>query len=628
MSAARGLAVSLSAAGAGLVLLDLLRAERGEALRPWQYALALLTLALVAGFLRARGVPWPQARPYLGLGLLLLPALVDHAREIRSDGVHYYAFLRSALFDRDLDFANDYPLLGSDYGGPNPLPVGAPLLWSPLASLVHLAREGGRLFGLPVPLGAEPVYAAAVCLASFAYGAAGLFLLLFLLRRTRLAAAAFWATVVAWVGSPLRFYLSVLPSFAHACEFFAAVLVLWTFLDLRARRDPGSAFRAGLAGGLVFLVRSQDGLLFMAPGLLLASRAVRPGGRREALSGLVRLAAGFALAALPQLAVWQAQFGVPFLVPHRLLHGEDFFHAAEPALAGTLISPKGGLFTSYPALLVALVGLVVLAAWPRPRLEAGRREAFDAGYLAFILPVLLLAWWLNASVFDWYQVRRYTGLVPLLAPGLIAVLAPLARAGTLFPALVALLAWRYDDALDARRSNPGDPVPVRLALSTLADRAVAEVYGLVEPVAPRAAVALLASYTGEPVLDEEVTYLDLSREVALLELPRKAVFLAEAAIEDGRPARWVNERYTRLAVPLAWRGPLLVRVEARALETREPQRVALEWNGVACGERPMEPAWREYTFEVPPAAVRLGTNSLVLRFARALTLNRAGPAVP
>jgi hypothetical protein len=63
----------------------------------------------------------------------------------------------------------------------------------------------------------------------------------------------------------------------------------------------------------------------------------------------------------------------------------------------------------------------------------------------------------------------------------------------------------------------------------------------------------------------------------------------------------------------------------------------------------MEPAWREYTFEVPPAAVRLGTNSLVLRFARApiyfrmrgegprevrpaalrvLTLNRAGPAVP
>jgi hypothetical protein len=100
---------------------------------------------------------------------------------------------------------------------------------------------------------------------------------------------------------------------------------------------------------------------------------------------------------------------------------------------------------------------------------------------------------------------------------------------------------------------------------------------------------------------------------------------------------------------LAWRGPILVRVEARALETLEPQTITLEWNGVPCGERPMEPAWREYAFEVPADAVRRGTNALVLRFARApiyfrvrgvgpreirpaalswLTLNRAGPGIP
>jgi hypothetical protein len=120
-------------------------------------------------------------------------------------------------------------------------------------------------------------------------------------------------------------------------------------------------------------------------------------------------------------------------------------------------------------------------------------------------------------------------------------------------------------------------------------------------------------------------------------------------VEDGRAARWVTGRYARLAVPLSWRGPLLVRVEARALETLEPQTMALEWNGLACGERPMEPSWREYSFEVPARAVRYGTNALVLRFGRAplyfrvrgvgprevrpaalswLTLNRAGLAEP
>ena len=94
------------------------------AVRPWQYLAGALGLALLAWF---RAAPsGPRRTDWLALGLLalLLPTIVDHPAEIRSDGIHYYAFLRSALFDRDLDFSNDYPLLGSDYRGPNVLPVG------------------------------------------------------------------------------------------------------------------------------------------------------------------------------------------------------------------------------------------------------------------------------------------------------------------------------------------------------------------------------------------------------------------------------------------------------------------------------------------------------------------------
>ena len=386
------------------------------------------------------------------------------------------------------------------------------------------------------------------------------------------------------------------------------------------------------------------------PGFLLAWGLLRRGDRREAGLRLVRLGAGFALAALPQLIVWQVQYGVPFVVPHARLHGAGFFRSA-PELWGTLFSPRGGVFVAYPALLVAFVGVLLLV--PRPVRGEGAPEGggalFDARYVAGLLPVLLLAWWVNASIFDWYQVRRYTGLVPFLAPGLLLLLGSLARAGTPWLALLAFLAWRYDDAVDARRNNPGDPVPVRLALRTLDDRLAAEAYGLLEPVAPRTAVRLLASYTGEALLEGDVSYLDLASAPALLELPRRAVFVGGPELEDGRVARWVTGRYARLTVPLDWRGPLLVRVEARALETLEPQRMALEWNGALCGERPMEPAWREYSFEVPASAVRHGTNMLVLRFARGplyfrvrgsgprevrpaalswLTLNRAGPGVP
>ena len=615
--------------------------------------MALAGLGVAFLVLRSRGLPARDARAFLALGLLLVPAAVDHARAIQSDGIHYYAFLRSALFDRDLDFANDYALLGSDYKSPNVLPVGAPLLWAPFVSLVHLAREAGRGFGLGPPLGNEPVYAAAVCLASFAYGACGLFLLLRILRRFAAPRVAFWVTVLVWVGSPLRFYMSVLPSLAHACEFFAAVLVLGAWLELRQRPEAGPALRAGLACGLLFLVRSQDGLLLLLPGLLLGTRLLRPPGLRAVGRSLAALALGFALGALPQILVWQAQFGVPFLVPHKKLHGAAFFHAAQPELWGALFSPRGGLFVTYPALLVALLGVLALATGRRSSAEGPDREAppsapvpgFDALYLLCLLPVLLAAWWLNASIFDWYQVRRYTGLVPFLAPGLALVLSPLGRAGSLPLALVAFLAWRYDDAVDARRNNPGDPVPVRMAVVTVADRLVADGYALAEPWAPRPAVRLLGAYTGEPVLEGNVTYVDLSSDAALLRLPRPARYLSDREVEDGRPARWVSERYARLFVPLAWRGPLVVRLEARALETREPQALTLEWNGAAVGSVATEPAWREYSWSVPAEAVRLGTNELVLRFERAplyfrvrgegpheirpaalrwLTLNRAG----
>ena len=96
-----------------------------------------------------------------------------------------------------------------------------------------------RLFGAGPPAGVEPVYQAAACLTTLLCGAAGLFLLFDTLKRWFSPAAAFWATVICWVGSPLRFYLAVLPSLAHGAEFFAAVLVLRAYLALR--RSPGLA---------------------------------------------------------------------------------------------------------------------------------------------------------------------------------------------------------------------------------------------------------------------------------------------------------------------------------------------------------------------------------------------------
>ena len=555
--------------------------------------------------LRARGWRWREALPFLALAAFLVPTYVDHSRNMESDGIHYYSYLRSLLLDGDLDLRNDYELLGwANPGHRNVLPVGAPILWSPLVLLVHAGREAGRLVGAPPPNGVEPVYQGAACLATLAYGAAGLFLLCGALRRWAFAAAAFWATVLCWIGSPLRFYLSVLPGLAHGTEFFAAVLVLRAYLALRDRPDATRAAWAGAACGLLFLVRSQDGILLSLPALELVLRAARGPDRLGPLRALLVMIGTFALTALPQILVWQAMFGVPLLVPHKVLHGGDFMHLARPELLGTLFSPRGGLFVNYPAMLAAVVGLGLLAFR-------------DGRYVALILPALLAGWYVNSTIFDWYHVRRFTGLVPFLAPGLAHLLTPVTRTGVALPALLAVMVLRYDLAVDSLRALPGEPVSARAAVAEAGRSLAAEWYHILEPRAPRAAVRILESYTRQPLLEDGVTRIDLGGDPAVLRLPLRARNFSEPEVEDGVRSRWVRDRDARLFLPLSHPFAIAVTIRARALETVEPQFMEVDWNGTLVGRQPMTAAWADYAFTVPAQVVRAGTNELVLRFDRA-----------
>jgi hypothetical protein len=555
----------------------------------------------------------------VALAAFLLPTYVDHSRDLESDGIHYYAYLRSLLFDHDLDLRNDYLLLGYDRPEHlNVLPVGAPLLWAAVVVPVHLAREAGRLGGLGAPSGVEPIYQAAACLATLGYGAAALFLLMRTLRRWTLPSAAFWATVICWIGSPLRFYLSVLPGLAHGAEFFAAVLVLRAYLALRERPDARRAAWAGAACGLLFLTRSQDGLLLALPAGELLLR-LRPAGERRAASGaLLAFAGAFVLGALPQLAVWQAMFGVPVLIPHKRLHGAEFMHLDQPQLAGTLFSERGGLFSTHPAMLLAVIGLVPLA----------RR---DRRYVLLVLPPLLVGWYVNATVFDWYHVRRFTGAVPFLAPGLAVALAPVARLGVGAMALIAFAFLRYDFAVDTLRPLPGAPVPVRAAVRETADSLLRDGYRLLEPPAPRAAVALLGGLSGQPDLGEGTSVIDLGGDPAVLRLPAKARNFSDVAVEDGVRCRWIRDQDARLFLPLGRVSSLGLVVRARALETVEPQALELVWNDHPLGKQSMTTSWADYRVEVPAEAVRVGTNVLVLRFDRAPIYHRVrgtGPREP
>ena len=143
------------------------------------------------GAARRRTRPW---RAFLddtadihGLALVLLYALGVLLRDthgITTDGVTYFAQLRSLVFDRDLDVAREFTVLGQPPRPNHVVPIGPTLLWAPLYLLVTLGDGLGRLAGLwrapadAATLGLTTPYMRAALLSSFAVGGAGLVALL------------------------------------------------------------------------------------------------------------------------------------------------------------------------------------------------------------------------------------------------------------------------------------------------------------------------------------------------------------------------------------------------------------------------------------------------------------------
>jgi hypothetical protein len=391
-------------------------------------------------------------RLLLLLFLLALPLVTPKLRG--ADEIEGFAYLRSLVFDGDLEFGNEYEhfhaldpaglagfrstfleLREPDTGRHiNFAPIGSAVLWSPFYLLAHAGVTLARGLGSTLPAdGFSAPYVAAACYASALYGLAGLLLIHALLLRQGFGEpAASWTVAALWLGTPLLYYTTLAPGFSHACSVFAVALMLWLALREGGTPAPARAALVGAAGGLAGLVREQDLLFLAVPfGLVLASGLRARDGLRTA-ARLAALTGAAAVAFVPQLLAYRAvngTFGPSRLVARKMSWSSP--HALE-----VLFDPGHGLFAWSPLALVAVASLAV-AGWRRRSL---------------LLGLLLLAWllqvWVNGAVESWTQAgafgsRRFLSATAVLAFGLAALLAaalPRVR-GAALAAVLAGFAW-------------------------------------------------------------------------------------------------------------------------------------------------------------------------------------------
>jgi hypothetical protein len=359
---------------------------------------------------------------------------------VRGDGVGYYAYLRSALIDHNLQFENDYlaanesfviarvdaqghllPSMFTKTGHvENHFSVGPAILWAPVMITVHGAVLLARHLGAHVMAdGYSRSYLIAMAFTTAVYGFLALFLAFRIARKYFDDPWPFLATVGIWMASSLPIYMYFNPSWSHALSAFTVALFLWYWDRTRLQRTAGQWAILGLAAGLMGNVYYPNAILLIFPTIeVVHLMRQKPRDSDRPAIPIHKLAQSYGVF----LVVFFASL-LPTFVTREIIYGGPFetgypaistWNWASPVLLKVLFSPDHGMFSWTPILIFAVVGLALL--FKRDRLLGGGAILTFLAYYYFI-----------ASYPDWDGIssfgnRFFVSLTPIFIIGLAALL--------------------------------------------------------------------------------------------------------------------------------------------------------------------------------------------------------------
>jgi hypothetical protein len=342
-------------------------------------------------------------------------------RVLFGDATHHFVQLHSIVFDRDLHFQNEYARIYESNGGEpqldwiytdltetghvrNYMPVGPAIFWAPLYLLVlgvqwlmamatHGVPPDGFGRAAQIVPGVTGIIAATAA-AWLAWRVA---------CRFADRGAALAATIAVWLGSHAIYYSMVSPSYSHAVSMFTgALFVAYWFLDQSATPIRRAAVLGALAGAAT-LVRWQDVVFLLVP---IFELALGRSPWTTRVAGILAAGLAWVVVFSPQMIVWHVLYGQAFAIPQ----GPSFMQWTTPHPIDVLFSTNHGLLTWAPLLILSLAGLWTLA---------GRERRLSVS----LAVVLLVSWYVNAAVADWWAgeafgARRFLSCFPLFVVGL------------------------------------------------------------------------------------------------------------------------------------------------------------------------------------------------------------------
>lgn len=362
---------------------------------------------------------------------------------VRGDGVGYYAYARSLLIDHRLDFAPDWLRANASFTEgrvddqghivpteytvtghiDNHFSVGPAILWSPFLLLAHGFVKVADRVGFDIPAdGFSRPYRIAMAASTALYGFLGLLLSFDLSRRYFAEKWAFLATLAIWFASSLPVYMYFNPSWSHAHSAFAVSWFLWYWNRTLSRRSWPQWAALGVLSGLMIDVYYLNAIFL----ILIGWEAVRSyaqlldSGDKRLVLKQTEYHALFTfvtvLALTPTLVTKWVIYGNVLESGYPRLNSWSW---TAPKILAVLFSADHGMLSWTPVLLLALIGLMLLA---RTHLVLG------GGLLsAFLVYLYFVASFTNWDGLSSFGNRFFISFTPAFVIGLAALLESGAR---------------------------------------------------------------------------------------------------------------------------------------------------------------------------------------------------------
>ena len=599
-------------------------------------AWTIATLVAVAAVVGASEIRTRARLLFSALFAVGLATQLSLGARLQSDGFYYFAYVRSLAFDRDVDFSNDYRLLGL---GDKPhlfqltptghaqsaWTIGPAFVWAPFfaaghAVAVSLNRRDPNVStnGISFP------YRQAVCVAGLFYGLVAAWFMYRLASRffERGLAAAAVSLVIA--GSFMLWYVVKEPSMTHAPSLAAVAVFAWMWAATRDGRTRRGWIVLGLLAGFATLIRWQNALFAILPAVDAVRRlceAWQKSDRERLRSTLidgVLFTAAATLAFLPQMMAWKAIYGTWLAVSPV---GPQI-RFADPHIVDILWSSRNGLLSTSPILYLAALGLLALAL-VRPALGAAPLHA------------VVLMTYFNACIQDWsgsagFGGRRFDGTLPFFGLGLAQLLVSAVGFVRRFPAAaisavgVVLILWNVSlmSVANSGSIRIGEAASFGDVLAAQT-RVLHRWFGN-----PFTYPASLAFAIRNGVAPAHYDLLSGNRFLGDPTRPYGRIDIGGAdewLIDDGwhlpeqegsTSFRWASERAVVL-VPLDHADDLQVQVRLHSFgySGAPEQRLTVIVNGRSQSPIPISPAWHTVELFAPRDSWRAGVNTLALEFS-------------